>query len=73
MRCYPSFFTALIAYAFSRYKFVGRKTGLYLFLVLQMFPSLMAMVAIYILLNMLHLLDSLWGLILIYVGGSNPV
>ncbi|KAF6511034.1 sugar ABC transporter permease [Geobacillus sp. FSL K6-0789] len=65
-------FTALIAYAFSRYQFVGRKTGLYLFLVLQMFPSLMAMVALYILLNMLNLLDSLWGLILIYVGGQIP-
>jgi arabinogalactan oligomer/maltooligosaccharide transport system permease protein len=66
------FFTALIAYAFSRYQFVGRKMGLYLFLVLQMFPSLMAMVALYILLNMLGLLDSLWGLILIYVGGQIP-
>lgn len=66
------FFTALIAYAFSRYRFVGRKMGLYLFLVLQMFPSLMAMVALYILLDMLHLLDSLWGLILIYVGGQIP-
>lgn len=64
--------TALIAYAFSRYQFVGRKSGLYLFLVLQMFPSLMAMVALYILLNMLGLLDSLWGLILIYVGGQIP-
>ncbi|MBA2874871.1 sugar ABC transporter permease [Thermaerobacillus caldiproteolyticus] len=66
------FFTALIAYAFSRYQFAGRKYGLYAFLVLQMFPSLMAMVALYILLNMLGLLDSLWGLILIYVGGQIP-
>jgi len=66
------FITALIAYAFSRYRFVGRKYGLYAFLVLQMFPSLMAMVALYILLNMLSLLDSLWGLILIYVGGQIP-
>ena len=66
------FITSLIAYAFSRYKFVGRKHGLYAFLVLQMFPSLMAMVALYVLLNMLGLLDSLWGLILIYVGGQIP-
>jgi len=66
------FITALIAYAFSRYRFVGRKYGLYAFLVLQMFPSLMAMVALYIVLNMLSLLDSLWGLILIYVGGQIP-
>ncbi|RDI47802.1 sugar ABC transporter permease [Falsibacillus pallidus] len=64
--------TALVAYAFSRYKFVGRKYGLYAFLLLQMFPSLMAMVAIYVMLNMLGLLDSLKGLIIIYVGGQIP-
>lgn len=64
--------TALIAYAFSRYKFVGRKYGLYTFLLLQMFPSLMAMVAIYVMLNMIGLLDTLQGLILIYVGGQIP-
>ncbi|WP_433748852.1 sugar ABC transporter permease [Falsibacillus pallidus] len=64
--------TALVAYAFSRYKFVGRKYGLYAFLLLQMFPSLMAMVAIYVMLNMLSLLDSLKGLIIIYVGGQIP-
>ncbi|WP_243385579.1 sugar ABC transporter permease [Bacillus kexueae] len=66
------FFTALIAYAFSRYHFVGRKYGLYTFLILQMFPALMAMVALYILLNMLGLLDSLTGLIIVYVGGQIP-
>ena len=51
--------TSLIAYAFSRYKFIGRKYGLYLFLLLQMFPALMGMVAIYILLNTIGLTDSL--------------
>nr|AFV25767.1 sugar transporter [Alkalihalobacillus alcalophilus ATCC 27647 = CGMCC 1.3604] len=64
---------SLVAYAFSRYRFKGRKYGLYAFLLLQMFPSLMAMVALYILLNSINLLDSLWGLILIYVGGSIPM
>ncbi len=63
-------FVTLTAYAFSRYRFVGRKYGLYAFLILQMFPVLMAMVAIYILLNTIGLLDSLWGLVLVYVGGS---
>jgi arabinogalactan oligomer / maltooligosaccharide transport system permease protein len=66
------FLTALVAYAFSRYKFVGRKYGLYTFLILQMFPTLMSMVALYVLLNMLDLLDSLIGLILIYIGGQIP-
>ncbi|MBO0993107.1 sugar ABC transporter permease [Bacillus sp. SD088] len=64
--------TSLVAYAFSRYKFVGRKTGLYTFLILQMFPVIMAMVALYILLNLVGLLNTLTGLILIYVGGQIP-
>lgn len=64
--------TSLVAYAFSRYKFVGRETGLYTFLILQMFPVIMAMVALYILLNLVGLLNTLTGLILIYVGGQIP-
>lgn len=64
---------SLIAYAFSRYKFVGKTYGIYAFLLLQMFPVLMAMVAIYILLNLIGLLDSLWGLVLIYLGGAIPM
>lgn len=64
--------TTFTAYAFSRYEFVGRKSGLYTFLILQMFPVLMAMVAIYILLNLVGLLDSLTGLVLVYVGGQIP-
>lgn len=61
------------AYAFSRYRFKGRTYGLYAFLLLQMFPVLMAMVALYILLNTIGLLDNLWGLIIIYVGGNIPM
>jgi len=64
--------TSLIAYAFSRYKFIGRKYGLYMFLLLQMFPALMGMVALYILLNTIGLTDSLWGLLLIYLGVQIP-
>ena|SRR5699024_5490561 len=64
--------TSLIAYAFSRYKFIGRKYGLYMFLLLQMFPALMGMVAIYILLNTIGLTDSLFGLLLVYLGGQIP-
>lgn len=64
--------TSLVAYAFSRFKFVGRQSGLYTFLILQMFPVIMAMVALYILLNLVGLLNTLPGLILIYVGGQIP-
>ncbi|MDR6224963.1 sugar ABC transporter permease [Desmospora profundinema] len=64
--------TSITAYAFSRFQFIGRRYTLMAFLVLQMFPSLMAMVAFYVLLNMVGLLDSHWGLILIYLGGQIP-
>ncbi|MDA3099407.1 sugar ABC transporter permease [Staphylococcus pseudintermedius] len=66
-------FVTLTSYTFSRYRFVGRKYGLITFLILQMFPVLMAMVAIYILLNTIGLLDSLLGLTLVYIGGSIPM
>ncbi|QXJ37785.1 Maltose transport system permease protein MalG [Parageobacillus caldoxylosilyticus] len=60
------------AYAFSRFRFPGRRQGLMAMLILQMFPSFMGMIAIYILLLQIGLLDNLWGLILVYAGGSIP-
>ncbi|MBT2696553.1 sugar ABC transporter permease [Bacillus sp. ISL-40] len=60
------------AYAFSRFRFPGRKQGLMTMLVLQMFPSFMGMIAIYILLLQMNLLDNHWGLVLVYAGGSIP-
>ncbi|KWX75895.1 sugar ABC transporter permease [Paenibacillus riograndensis] len=60
------------AYAFSRYQFVGRKNTLYVLMLIKIFPVLMGMVAIYILLSLIGLLDSLVGLILVYVGTSIP-
>ncbi len=64
--------TTLSAYAFSRFKFKGRKQGLMAMMILQMFPGFLAMTAIYILLNKLGLLNSHWGLILVYAGGQIP-
>lgn len=60
------------AYAFSRFRFPGRRQALMTMLVLQMFPGFMGMIAIYILLLQLGLLDNHWGLILVYAGGSIP-
>ena len=65
-------FTTLSAYSFSRFKFKGRKQGLMAMMILQMFPSFLAMTAIYILLTKLGLLNSHWGLILVYSGGQIP-
>lgn len=67
-----TFLVVTAAYAFSRFRFPGRKQGLMAMLVLQMFPGFMGMIAIYILLLQLNLLDNHWGLILVYAGGSIP-
>lgn len=65
-----TFLLLLASYAISRFRFAGRKTTLKVFLVLQMFPGFMAMIAIYVLLNSIGLLDSHWALILVYGTGS---
>lgn len=67
-----TFLVVTAAYAFSRFRFPGRRQTLMTMLVLQMFPSFMGMIAIYILLLQINLLDNLWGLILVYAGGSIP-
>ena len=60
------FLAVTAAYAFSRFRFPGRRNGLMLFLVTQMFPGVMMMIPVYILMDHLHLLGSLTGLILVY-------
>ena len=61
------------AYAFSRFRFKGRKNGLTLFMLLQMIPQFSALTAIFVLGQMLVLINSHWLLILIYVGGQIPM
>lgn len=60
------------AYALSRMRFKGRKNYLMAFLVLQMFPGTMSMVAYYVLLNLLGLLDSHFGLVIIFSCTAIP-
>jgi arabinogalactan oligomer / maltooligosaccharide transport system permease protein len=67
-----TFLVVTAAYAFSRFRFPGRRQGLMMMLVLQMFPGFMGMIAIYILLLQIGLLDNHWGLILVYAGGAIP-
>ncbi|WP_191562351.1 sugar ABC transporter permease [Metabacillus idriensis] len=64
---------SLTAYAFSRYRFIGRKNGLLTFLILQMIPNFAALIAIFILARETNLLDTHLGLILVYVGGQIPM
>jgi len=56
------------AYAFSRYRFKGRDHMLYILLLLNAFPSILSMFALYRLLRPIGLVNSYLGLILIYTG-----
>ncbi|WP_315906029.1 sugar ABC transporter permease [Priestia koreensis] len=60
------------AYIFSRFKFKGKKVGLMSILILQMFPSFMGMIALYILFLNFGLLNSHMGLVIIYAAGQIP-
>lgn len=64
--------TTLSAYAFSRYNFSHKKDILLSILLLQMFPSFLAMTAIYILLAKMGLLNTHIGLLLVYVAAQLP-
>lgn len=61
------------AYAFSRFRFKGRKNALVLFLLLQMIPQFSALVALFVLAQMLGMMNSHWLLILLYIGGLIPM
>ena len=64
--------SSLSAYVFSRFKFVFKHTLLMSMLILQIFPSFVGMIAIYVILNRIGGLDTLWGLVLVYVAGGIP-
>ncbi|MBW7474359.1 sugar ABC transporter permease [Paenibacillus oenotherae] len=65
-----SFLTLLGSYAIARFRFYGRKQSLMVMLVMNMFPGFMAMIAIFILLLQLNMLDNHWALILVYSSGA---
>ena len=62
----------ITAYALSQFRFRGRRFSLMTMLILQAFPNFMSMIAIYLLLLQLNLLDSHYGLVLVYAGGAIP-
>ncbi|MGL4911018.1 MAG: sugar ABC transporter permease [Romboutsia sp.] len=64
------FLTIPSAFAFSRLKFWGRKKGLMMFLLLQMFPAAMALPAILGIAYRLNAMDNIWALVIIQCGGS---
>lgn len=58
------------AFAFSRFQFVGRESGLILLLALQAFPGVLALVPIALILQRIGLYGTHWGLILAYTTGT---
>ncbi|MFC4779296.1 sugar ABC transporter permease [Paenibacillus sp. GCM10023252] len=67
---FSTILTTMSMYALSRFRFRGRKNILTTMLVLGMFPGFMSMIAIYIFLLQLNLLDTHAALILVYSAGS---
>lgn len=59
-------------YAFSRFRFRGRKTGMISILVTQMFPATMLLLPLYILMAKFHLIDTLFGIIIAYTATALP-
>jgi arabinogalactan oligomer/maltooligosaccharide transport system permease protein len=67
------FLACTAAYAFSRFRFPGRRAGLMSFLVSQMFPGTLTLVPLYIILvKWLGLGSNYLGLILVYATTSIP-
>ncbi|MEA1903401.1 MAG: sugar ABC transporter permease [Actinomycetota bacterium] len=71
-----TFLSALAAYAFSRMRFQGRRVGLLAVLLIQMFPQILAFVAIFLIMVQIKGvfpaigLGTKSGLTLVYLGGA---
>lgn len=63
---------SMSAYIFSRFKFQFKKGMMMSLLILQIFPSFIGMVSIYVILHRIGGLDTLWGMVLIYLAGNVP-
>jgi arabinogalactan oligomer/maltooligosaccharide transport system permease protein len=70
------FISACAAFAFSRFRFTGRRPGLLGVLLIQLFPQFLAIVALYLIFTDITDLypaiglNSIWGLLLLYLGGA---
>jgi arabinogalactan oligomer / maltooligosaccharide transport system permease protein len=65
-------FSITAGYAFSRFKFRGRRQGLILLLITQMFPATMLLLPLYLMLIKFGLNDSYLGLIIVYTSTAIP-
>ena len=60
--------SVLASYAFSRFRFAGKTASMQILLLLNAFPQILSMFAIFRLFRLLGLLDSHAGLIFVYAG-----
>jgi arabinogalactan oligomer / maltooligosaccharide transport system permease protein len=73
------FISSLAAYAFSRFRFAGRRPMLLFLLLIQMFPAFLAVVALYLIFGRIGEyypavgLNTRIGLMLVYMGGAMGV
>ena len=63
----------LAAYVLARFEFVSKGAVMGAFLVTQMIPGFIALGSLYILMTRMYLVDSRWGLVLVYVAVSIPL
>jgi multiple sugar transport system permease protein len=61
------------AYAFSRFRFPGRKTLFYAVLLRNMFPGVVFLIPLFIMMRNLRLVDTEWSLILTYLTFGLPL
>jgi arabinogalactan oligomer/maltooligosaccharide transport system permease protein len=73
------FVGAASAFAFSRLRWFGKKAGIQLLLLIQMFPAVLALSAVYSIMDRVHSfapsigLGTIGGLVLVYLGGAMGV
>ncbi len=63
---------AIGGYAFSRFRFVGRQTGMLAVLTTQMFPATMLLLPLYVIIARLHLVNTYLGLMVFYTATAMP-
>ncbi|MDT3683395.1 MAG: carbohydrate ABC transporter permease [Truepera sp.] len=62
--------SALLAYAFARLRFRGREVAFNLLLTGMMIPPVMLIIPQFLVAKQFHLLNNLWGLVLVYISMS---
>ncbi len=66
------FFGLSLAYAFARFRFYGRQTGLFILLLTALLPPVAFMTPLYILLSILQIRTTLFALVIVYAVFAMP-